>query len=76
MITLYTGQQRIGQISSEQFEALQNLLEEEGVFDADYYMDEATVQYLEENGVDPFVAGMLRQAIGSTGGTDVRWVKE
>ncbi len=63
----------LGSISESDVECLVDVLEEEDSKDADYYIDDATVEILEVNGASPELADLLRKAIGTSGGVEVRW---
>lgn len=75
MIKIYSSEtgQVAGEISEEQLAFLREQLEEESPEDSDYYLTEDTIAMLEEAGADPALAGVLRAAIGTGGGADVRW---
>jgi hypothetical protein len=64
---------RLGGITDAQLRSLQDALEEESEDDRDYYIDVPTLALLEDAGVDAAVVAMLRQALGSRDGMDVRW---
>lgn len=66
----------IGAISEAQLETLQNYLEEEVSGDRDYYIDAATLEWFESEGVDPTLTALLRQALGAREGMDIRWTEE
>jgi processive 1,2-diacylglycerol beta-glucosyltransferase len=63
----------IGQISEAQLESLAEHLEEESIDDDDYYIDTPTLTMLEENGVEASLVALLRNALGTRQGMDVRW---
>lgn len=65
----------LGSISDTDVEVLVDVLEEEDSKDVDYFIDDATVDILEENGASPELADLLRKAIGTSGGIEVRWEK-
>jgi hypothetical protein len=65
----------IGTITEEQLAQLVDHLEEETPEDQDYWIDGATLDALEEEGVDPAVIALLRKAVGDRDGLDVRWTK-
>jgi hypothetical protein len=54
----------IGNITAEQLQFLVDHLEEEGMDDQDYAINEMTLAYLEGEGADPTVIEMLRKALG------------
>ncbi len=66
----------IGTISEAQLKALMDQLEEEDTDDQDYYVDEATLDWFEDEGVDSALTALLRKALGSRGGMEIRWAKE
>jgi hypothetical protein len=66
----------IGPITPEQLQYLVNQLEEESLEDQDYYIDRATLDWFEEHGVDPALEALLREAMGSRDGMDVRWTRD
>jgi hypothetical protein len=66
----------IGRLTIAQFDALDAKLEHESEVDDDFYLDEATIAMLEEQGVDAVVVQMLRHALAGRSGMDVRWVEE
>ena len=71
-----TGQV-IGQISEEDLQFLMDQLEEESIEDTDYYVDEATIDLLEDEGAPPTLVSLLRSAVAARGeGLDISWTKE
>ncbi|MEO7189574.1 MAG: DUF2007 domain-containing protein [Vicinamibacterales bacterium] len=64
---------RIGQITRAQLDSLAQHLERESEDDDDYYIDEPTLTMLQEQGADAGVVELLRRALGSRPGMDVRW---
>ena len=64
MINLYrvANDQLIGPISAADRQVLIDVLEEESAQDRDYYIDAATID-------------LLRLALGTTDGLDIRWVE-
>jgi len=75
MIRLYDAERNVplGEISEEQLQFLMDQLEEESAADRDYFISSDTVDMLEDEGADPTVVAMLRQAVGAGDGVDVRW---
>lgn len=63
----------IGSITETDLQLLVDQFEEESSRDRDYYIDEQTVQMLEQAGAAPTLAALLRQAIGSSEGIDIVW---
>jgi hypothetical protein len=78
MIVLFDAhsERRIGEVTEEEFAVMQQWLEEEGLDDEDYYIDDATVVLLEEKGADPALLAVLRRAIGANGEADIRWAQD
>ena len=66
----------IGTISEAQLQALVDQLEEESTNDQDYYIDEAALDWFEDEGVDSALTALLRKALGSREGMEIRWTKE
>jgi processive 1,2-diacylglycerol beta-glucosyltransferase len=66
----------IGEITKEQLDFLVDMLEEEGVDDQDYWIDEMTLQYFQENGADPALIKLLQDAIGDGEGVEIEWVSD
>lgn len=75
MVHLYDQQTEvlIGIITHKQLQFLLEQLEEEDSEDQDYYIDRGTLDWFEEQGVDPVLASMLREAMGERDGMDIRW---
>ncbi len=75
MVHLYDQQNEvlIGIITHKQLQFLLEQLEEEDSEDQDYYIDRGTLDWFEEQGVDPVLASMLREAMGERDGMDIRW---
>jgi hypothetical protein len=63
----------LGEISESDVECLVDVLEEEDTKDVDYFIDDATVEILEEYAASPEMLTMLRKAIGTSEGIEVRW---
>jgi processive 1,2-diacylglycerol beta-glucosyltransferase len=66
----------IGEITEEQLDFLVNMLEEEDSEDKDYWIDEMTLQYFQENGADPALIKLLQDAIGENEGIEIEWVSD
>lgn len=67
---------RIGSISEEELQFLIDALEEESSTDADYYIDAATIDMLEDSGSSAGVVAMLRSAVEGREGVEVSWSRE
>ena len=75
MVNLYdsaTGA-LIGTISDEDLKFMQSDLEEESIEDADYYINQATVDWFETQGASPALVSVLRKALGKNDDMDIRW---
>jgi processive 1,2-diacylglycerol beta-glucosyltransferase len=63
----------LGVISEEQLAFLRDQLEEESTADTDYYIMAPTVDLMEANGGDASLVTILRTAIGSRDGVEIRF---
>jgi hypothetical protein len=68
MIHLYA---KIGELSEEQFEFLEDNLEEEWSGDRDYYLNRAMIDMLQQKGADSGLVSLLRNALGSKEDVDI-----
>jgi hypothetical protein len=77
VINLYrvANNQLIGTISEADLQVLIDVLEEESSQDQDYYLDVATIDLLAEGGASDAMLRMLRLALGTAEGLDIRWVE-
>jgi hypothetical protein len=75
MIDLYNDEtdQLIGSITEGDLKVLQDALEEESTEDQDYYIDQATVDVIGDGRASDHLLKVLRDALGSKDGIDVRW---
>lgn len=78
MIRLYDAERgtQLGTLSEEQFHFLVDQLEEESPTDQDYYISSETIDMLADEGADPGLVTLLRQALGDREGIDIRWQRE
>jgi hypothetical protein len=65
----------LGLISEQDLQMLMDALEEESLDDRDYYIDGPTIELLEQRGAARSLLELLRGALGSGDGVDVRWEK-
>ena len=65
----------LGSISDEDFQFLQDQLEEESSDDTDYYINRTELEILKENG-PPGLIRMLEEAMGDRDGIEVEWIEE
>lgn len=63
----------LGNISEVDLQFLVDHLEEESSRDTDYFIDQATVDLLEEAGGSAALVSLLRSAVGSSEGIDIGW---
>jgi hypothetical protein len=75
MIKLYNAQTgaEIGEITPEQWSFLVRELEEESATDRDYYINVDTLDYFANEGADPSLIALLRNALGGRNEMDIRW---
>ena len=75
MIDLYDAStnQLIGSITEADLQVLVDGLEEESSQDQDYYIDRATIDLLADGRATTHLVGLLRSALGSSDGVDIRW---
>jgi hypothetical protein len=75
MIDLYNAStnQLLGSITDADLKVLQDGLEEESTQDQDYYIDAATIDLLGDGRATEHLLGLLRAALGSSEGVDIRW---
>jgi hypothetical protein len=75
MIDLYNAStnQILGSITEADLKVLTDALEEESTQDQDYYIDAATIDLLGDGRATEHLLGLLRRALGSGDGVDIRW---
>jgi hypothetical protein len=75
MIDLYNGEtnQLLGSITESDLQVLVDGLEEESSEDRDYYVTPATIELLGDGRATDHLLGLLRKAIGTSDGVEVRW---
>lgn len=75
MIRLYDTESDalLGNITEVQLEFLMSELEEESSSDRDYFITTETVDMLEENGADPELLTVLRDALADREEVEIRW---
>jgi hypothetical protein len=74
MINLYDNESNrlLGTVSDADLQALIDALEEESSDDQDYYINADTIDLLSTTG-SPQLIGLLRTALGSSEGLEIRW---
>lgn len=75
MIDLYNvaTNQLLGSITEADLQVLIDGLEEESSEDQDYYIDQATIDMLADGRPSDHLLGILRTAVGSGDGVEIRW---
>jgi processive 1,2-diacylglycerol beta-glucosyltransferase len=75
MIDLHdkTSGRLIGSITEAELQFLIDRLEEETRTDQDYYVDRATVEWLADGHATDHLLELLRGAIGTGDGVEIRW---
>jgi hypothetical protein len=63
----------LGSITEEELRFLVDHLEEEFSEDRDYYINQTTLDIMEQNGADPELIALLRGAIGDRDGVEIEW---
>jgi hypothetical protein len=77
MIDLYRcdTNQLIGSLTAPDLQRLIDALEEESADDRDYYITAATIDLIADGGATEHLVGLLRTALGSSEGVDIRWAE-
>jgi hypothetical protein len=75
MIDLYKNDpdQLVGSITDADLQVLMDGLEEESSQDKDYYITAATIDVLGDGRASDHLLGLLRRALGSSEGVEIRW---
>ena len=75
MIELYNAatNQPVGSITEPDLQVLVDALEEESTQDRDYYIDAATIALIADGRATDHLVHVLRNALGSAEGVDIRW---
>ena len=63
----------VGTLNEGELQFLIDTLEEESEDDQDYYIDLATIDYLEARGADHKLIALLKEAIGTGDSVSIRW---
>ncbi len=66
----------LGTISEEEFQFLIDQLEEEGISDNDYYVNQETLDYFSEQGLSGQLMDILKKGLGNQEEMDIEWMKE
>ena len=75
MIDLYNAStnQVLGSITEADLQVLVDALEEESADDQDYYIDAATIDLIADGRATEHLVHLLRTALASSDGVDIRW---
>ena len=75
MIDLYnaTTNQLLGSITEADLQVLVDGLEEESSEDQDYFINRETIDVLGDGRATEHLLNLLRTAVGSSDGVDIRW---
>lgn len=75
MIDVYNNATKalIGSITEADLQVLKDGLEEESSDDQDYYIDAATIEMLGDGRASEHLLGLLRRALGTSEGVEIRW---
>jgi hypothetical protein len=75
MIDIYNQatNQHLGSITEADLQVLQDALEEESTKDKDYYIDTATIDVIADGRATEHLVNLLRVAVGTSNGVDIRW---
>ena len=75
MIDVYNAatKQLLGSITEPDLQVLVDALEEESTQDRDYYIDAATIDLIADGKATDHLVHLLRAALGSAEGVDIRW---
>ena len=75
MIDLYNANTNalIGSITPADLKVLTDALEEESLDDQDYFISAPTIDLIADGRATEHLVGLLRQALGSAAGVDIRW---
>lgn len=75
MIDLYNSatNQLLGSVTEAELRVLVDALEEESLQDRDYYIDAATIDLLANGSATDHLLQLLRAALSSEEGVEIRW---
>lgn len=77
MVKLFdTHNRHLGDITDTQLQFLMDSMEEESTTDQDYYLEAATLDYLEARGADQDLITRLRGYLGDHDGLTIRWTRD
>lgn len=75
MIDLYDNEtdKLLGSITESELQLLVDVLEEEYINDQDYYINQATIDMIADGRASDHLLQLLRSAIGTADGVEIRW---
>ena len=75
MIDLYDNETNklLGSITESELQLLLDVLEEEYINDQDYYINQATIDMIADGRASDHLLQLLRSAIGTADGVEIRW---
>ncbi len=75
MIDVYVNgtNELVGSITDADLKVLVDALEEESSEDQDYWIDKATIDVLGDGRATEHLLNLLRKAVGSSDGVEIRW---
>ena len=75
MIDVYNNETNIliGSITDGDLKVLTDAFEEESADDQDYYVDQATIDMLGDGRATEHLMALLRKALGTAEGVEIRW---
>ena len=75
MIDVYNNETNtlIGSITDGDLKVLVDAFEEESADDQDYYIDQATIDMLGDGRATEHLMTLLRKALGTAEGVEIRW---
>ncbi len=77
MIDVYNSatNQLLGSITEADLQVLVDALEEESTKDQDYFIDAATIDVIADGRATEHLVALLRSALGTSDGVDIRWAR-
>ena len=77
MIDIYNNEtgELIGTITEADLQVLADHLEEESSEDQDYFIDAPTIDVIGDGQATEHLLGVLRKALGTSDGVEIRWQK-
>ncbi len=67
---------KVGRITAQQLQALMGWMEEESTEDREYYLTAEDCELMEEQGIDPTLITVLREALKGREDMDLRYQSE